>query len=113
MRGAIFDSAMRPVVIVLLRPTGDARSGRCSFVDSCALRKLVAELAPDLMFATTAFKKFAIFSTIRAHKGAVVFIKDVRSCRPLSTHADIYDIERAVKTRTDRLTAANLLSAGC
>ena len=47
MRGAIFDSPMRPVVIVLLDPTGDARS---SLFQAPILR------CPDFLFLQAAME---------------------------------------------------------
>ncbi len=56
MRRAIFDPAMRPVMIVLLDPTGDAGA---SFFQAPILR------SPDFLFLQAAMEPFNVAVTFR------------------------------------------------
>src|SRR5512135_1595080 len=70
MRGAISDSAMRPVVIVLFDPTSDA--GTCFFHASIFRR-------PDFLFLETAMKPFDVAVALRVMIGRA----PVRNAQPV------------------------------
>ena len=60
MRGAIFDSAMRPVVIVLLDPASDAGT---RFFQAAILRR------PNFLFLQAAVKPFDVAIAFRVMIG--------------------------------------------
>ncbi len=70
MRGSISDSAMRPVVIVLLDPTSDAGTG---FLHASIFRR------PDFLFLETAMEPFDVAVALRVMIGRA----PVRNAQPI------------------------------